>query len=125
MSHLQFADDTLILIDGGHDYGHILKSLIHCFGNSLFGKEIRGIGLGGLVNRNQALLGKWLWIYPLEQHTLWATIICRIFDLIPTVGMPFIPLPFRTLVCGKALSNVPLFLPLTKLSLGCGSKIWF
>lgn len=31
VSHLQFADNTLILLDEEHNYGHILKSLIQCF----------------------------------------------------------------------------------------------
>ncbi|KAL5545313.1 hypothetical protein UlMin_009097 [Ulmus minor] len=38
-------------------------------------KELGGLGIGNLILRNKALLDKWLWRFPLEQHTLWAAVI--------------------------------------------------
>lgn len=39
------------------------------------GKTNGELTVGGTINRNRALLGKWLWRYPLEQHTLWTVVI--------------------------------------------------
>ena len=33
-------------------------------------KECGGLGIGNLLLRNKALLRKWLWRFPLEQHSL-------------------------------------------------------
>lgn len=38
-------------------------------------KNDGGLALGGIINRNRALLGKWLWLCPLEHHKLWANVI--------------------------------------------------
>ncbi|KAL5539932.1 hypothetical protein UlMin_042971 [Ulmus minor] len=38
-------------------------------------KECGGLGIGNLLLRNKALLGKWLWKFPLEQHSLWVAVI--------------------------------------------------
>ncbi|KAL5569664.1 hypothetical protein UlMin_026239 [Ulmus minor] len=38
-------------------------------------KERGGLGIGNLLLRNKALLGKWLWRFPLEQNSLWAAVI--------------------------------------------------
>lgn len=34
-----------------------------------------GLAIGNLMMRNKALLGMWLWRFPLEQDSLWGTII--------------------------------------------------
>ena len=34
-----------------------------------------GLGLGNIINRNKALLGKWLWRFPLEVNSLWYSVI--------------------------------------------------
>ncbi|WP_216667714.1 hypothetical protein, partial [Proteus mirabilis] len=38
-------------------------------------KEKGGLGIGNLRKKNSALLGKWLWRFPLEQQALWAMVI--------------------------------------------------
>ena len=38
-------------------------------------KDRGGLGLGNLRKKNLALLGKWLWRFPLEQQSLWAMVI--------------------------------------------------
>lgn len=38
-------------------------------------KEKGGLGIGNLKKKNLALLGKWLWRFPLEQNSLWAKVI--------------------------------------------------
>ncbi|KAH9734302.1 reverse transcriptase domain-containing protein [Citrus sinensis] len=34
-----------------------------------------GLGLGNIINRNKALLGKWLWRFPLEVNSLWYCVL--------------------------------------------------
>lgn len=46
-------------------------------------KERGGLGLGNLRKRNVALLGKWLWRFPLERRALWARIITSKYGLQP------------------------------------------
>ena len=38
-------------------------------------KSKGGLGVGNLLKRNLALLGKWLWRFPLEQEALWHLVI--------------------------------------------------
>lgn len=44
-------------------------------------KEQGSLGIGNLVLRNQALLGKWLWRFPLEHGSRWHSIISSIYGL--------------------------------------------
>ena len=38
-------------------------------------KSKGGLGIGNISKRNEALLGKWLWRFPLEQESFWCSII--------------------------------------------------
>lgn len=38
-------------------------------------KKMGGLGIGGIIRRNKALLGKVLWRSPREQTSLWASIV--------------------------------------------------
>jgi len=42
-------------------------------------KEKGGLGIGGLVEKNKALLAKWLWRFPLETDELWHKVIAAIY----------------------------------------------
>ena len=44
-------------------------------------KRNGGLGLGNLKKKNVALLGKWLWRFPLEQQSLWAKISKRKYGI--------------------------------------------
>ncbi|KAL5539045.1 hypothetical protein UlMin_044773 [Ulmus minor] len=55
-------------------------------------KEYGGLGIGNLMLRNKALLGKWLWRFPLEQHSLWAA---SFFDCLLGNASSFNFEPFR------------------------------
>ena len=38
-------------------------------------KQKGGLGIGNILRKNEALLGKWLWRFPLERNSLWCSII--------------------------------------------------
>ena len=38
-------------------------------------KEKGGLGIGNIAKKNKALLGKWLWRFPLEQNSFWCSMI--------------------------------------------------
>ena len=38
-------------------------------------KSKGGLGIGNISKKNEALLGKWLWRFPLEQNSFWCLII--------------------------------------------------
>ncbi|KAL5545374.1 hypothetical protein UlMin_005061, partial [Ulmus minor] len=89
-------------------------------------KESGGLGIGNLLIRNKALLGKWLWRFPLEQHTLWAAVIRSKYGLnregwdtnLVTVGSFRSPWKF----IAQGTSN---FLLNTKWVVGRGDRILF
>lgn len=39
------------------------------------GKKDGGLALSVIIDKKKALLGKWLWRYPLELYSLWAAVI--------------------------------------------------
>ncbi|KAL5572344.1 hypothetical protein UlMin_021941 [Ulmus minor] len=89
-------------------------------------KKCGGLGIGNLLIRNKALLGKWLWRFPLEQHTLWAAVIRSKYGLnregwdtnLVTVGSFRNPWKF----IAQGTSN---FLLNTKWVVGRGDRILF
>nr|DAD35928.1 TPA_asm: hypothetical protein HUJ06_006568 [Nelumbo nucifera] len=42
-------------------------------------KEEGGLGLGNITFKNVALLGKWLWRWPLERERLWHEVVASIY----------------------------------------------
>ena len=50
-------------------------------------KKFGGLKVGNLTKRNLTLLGKWLWRFPLEQDSLWHSIIASKYARTLTNGM--------------------------------------
>ena len=50
-------------------------------------KDKRGHSVGDLKARNLALVGKWLWRFPLEQNSLWHTVMKSKYGLQSNDGM--------------------------------------
>ncbi|KAM7528379.1 hypothetical protein LguiB_031789 [Lonicera macranthoides] len=46
-----------------------------------------GLGVGNIIKRNMALLGKWLWRFPLERDSLWHAVIETLMELIQRVSL--------------------------------------
>ncbi|RVW44362.1 LINE-1 retrotransposable element ORF2 protein [Vitis vinifera] len=124
VSHLQFADDTILFASPREEEVQTLKSLLLVFGQIsglkvnldkmierisrrldgwqkaylAFGgvgegkrdhlvrweavckpRSIGGLGIGKILLRNRALLGKWLWRFPRESTSLWHQVILSIY----------------------------------------------
>lgn len=46
-------------------------------------KEEGGLGIGNLLQKKQAWLGKWIWRFPLEKGSLWVSIVTRKYRMQP------------------------------------------
>lgn len=44
-------------------------------------KEMGGLGIGRINEKNLALLGKWLWKFTVENDTLWQSIIIGYYGI--------------------------------------------
>ncbi|KAF5442537.1 hypothetical protein F2P56_035184 [Juglans regia] len=87
ISHLLFANDTLIFCEARHEQIRAVRALLLCF-EAVSGLNVNlakseivpvghegGLGIRNLRAFNQALLGKWLWRYHHEREALWRTVI--------------------------------------------------
>lgn len=82
--------------------------------------------MGEIVKRNIALLGKWLWRYPLEQQTLWATLIRSKFGHNSNcLDADYFPSSSHRSMWKGISQSLPHFRPFTILCLGYGNKIRF
>lgn len=66
-------------------------------------------GFGGIVDRNLALFGKWLWRFPLEYHSLWAAVIGANSGMPLTTEKPSTFLLPGIVVLGKVFTKSYLF----------------
>lgn len=89
------------------------------------GKGVGGLALGGIIDRNKALLGKWLWRY-LEPHSLWLAVIRSKYGQHGNHWAAVNVAHSSHYSPRKGISQLlPSFLPFTKLSLGNGNMIRF
>lgn len=89
-------------------------------------KVKRALGIGGIVQKKQALLGKWLWRFLGEQTFLWASIIRSNFGH----GLDGLELKANSTLyplesSKRCLSNLPSFSSSYQSLLGNGCKIRF
>ncbi|XP_026450473.1 uncharacterized protein LOC113350533 [Papaver somniferum] len=88
VSHLQFADDTLIFLDANRkendkDHEGLLmgfnyrkKKIRWVAWDKLYkSKEAWGLALRGLRSTNKALLARWSWRYAMEKKALWRKVV--------------------------------------------------
>ncbi|GKA93191.1 RNA-directed DNA polymerase, eukaryota, reverse transcriptase zinc-binding domain protein [Tanacetum coccineum] len=106
ISHLQFADDALILGDWSLTNAKNLSRILTCFhlASGLKGRNVDedkiswiawnkvasprkngGLGIGSLMESNQSLLAKWQWRFRMEENAIWCKVIRFIHG--PTGGM--------------------------------------
>lgn len=89
-------------------------------------KDHGGLGIGAIQQKNQALLGKWLWRFYREQISLWASIIRSKVGhgLDGWSSRHFHPSPLRS--PWKGISSIfHPYIPLIHHGLGNGSSIRF
>lgn len=44
-------------------------------------KELEGLGIGNILNRNRALVMKWLWRFPTGSNSLWVKVVKSIYGM--------------------------------------------
>ena len=89
-------------------------------------KRCGGLGVGNITSKNVALLGKWLWRFPLEFNSLWHKIIVSKFGVGPNGWDSNIDLkcslrsPWKAIVKGWSS-----FACNVKIRVGCGDRTRF
>lgn len=89
-------------------------------------KEAGGLGIGNLVIRNKALLGKWWWRFAKERTTLWARVIESKYGLQENGWVAGLALRTTFGCPWKFVSRIyPRFIQSVKVHVGNGNKVRF
>ncbi|GJQ98326.1 putative RNA-directed DNA polymerase, eukaryota, reverse transcriptase zinc-binding domain protein [Tanacetum coccineum] len=78
MSHLQFVDDALFFGEWSLHNAKVLSRILSCFhleSGIKVNLNKRGLGVGSLRTRNQAMLCKWWWRYRVVNDATWCNLI--------------------------------------------------
>uniref|UniRef100_A0A2N9I6Z1 Reverse transcriptase zinc-binding domain-containing protein n=1 Tax=Fagus sylvatica TaxID=28930 RepID=A0A2N9I6Z1_FAGSY len=82
VSHLLFADDTILFFDANPEQLHYIRMVLTCFEAvtgvkvNMTKSEMVPIGVvRHLIPFNRALLGKWLWRFGIEETHLWRRVL--------------------------------------------------
>lgn len=89
-------------------------------------KACGGLGIRQLKERNQALMGKWLWCFCVERHSLWQSIIASRYGVAANgwdCRLTFTRSP--SMMWKNILQTALLFYLYTRYGLGCGNRIRF
>lgn len=89
-------------------------------------KEFGGLGIGNLLLRNKALLGKWWWRFPKEKESLWGKVITSKYGLQRNGWDAGLALRTTFRSPWKFISRVfPDLLQLTKVQIGNSQNVRF
>ncbi|XP_024640465.1 uncharacterized protein [Medicago truncatula] len=75
VSHLQFADDTLIIAEKSWANVRAMRAVLMLFEEISGLKEVGGLGVRRIREFNSALLGKWSWMVLVEKESLWYRVL--------------------------------------------------
>ena len=87
-----------------------------------------GLGIGNLLRKNEALLGKWLWRFPLEQNSFWCLIIKSKYGIHNNGWDSNMVVKGSHRSPCKAISNgLDTFISFTRprVAVGMGNNTWF